>query len=72
MKNIEKYNWIEEAFNYSMFLDLENPHINNTKEAKQYIKELIEFIVSTNGIGYLTSYEKDMGKKLKIKQTLLQ
>ena len=58
--------WIKEAEYYADFLNLEKPTIKTTKQAKEYLKELLEFIIATNGEGTLYEWEIELSKDLDI------
>ena len=61
-----KRNWIKEAKEYADFLNLEEPTIKTTKQAKDYLYELLDFMLSTNGEGEMYKWELDLAKELNI------
>lgn len=63
----EKRNWIQEAIHYADFLNLEKPEIKTTKQAKDYLYEMLDFMLSTNGEGEMYEWEKNMAKDLGVK-----
>lgn len=63
----EKRNWIQEAIHYADFLNLEKPEIKTTKQAKDYLYEMLDFMISTNGEGEMYEWETNMAKDLGIK-----
>lgn len=65
--NDEKRNWIQEAINYADFLNLERPKVKTTKQAKDYLYEMLDFMLSTNGEGEMYEWETNMAKELGIK-----
>lgn len=63
----EERNWIKEAVDYADFLNLERPEIKTTKQAKEYLYEMLDFMLSTNGEGEMYEWELNMAKELGIK-----
>lgn len=60
-------NWVKLAYSYADFLNLEEPTVKTTKQAKDYLYELLDFMLSTNGEGEMYEWELDLAKELNIK-----
>jgi predicted transposase YbfD/YdcC len=63
----EKRNWIQEAIHYADFLNLEKPEVRTTKQAKDYLYEMLDFMLSTNREGEMYEWEINMAKDLGIR-----
>ena len=65
-------NWLDELKYYHEFMgwnyDSDISHIKTQAQAKQQLKKDLEFIVATDGYGELYESEKELCKKLGIKE----